>query len=312
MNDPFSPRPDIASPGAVLARARIAHNLSVIEVARHLKLTPQQVEALEEGDFRRLPGRVFVRGFIKNYAKLVRLDPTPLLRQIEQEIPKPAPVAELRMPREVPLPVQKKSQWPVFAGVAFMIVAALAVYEFGFNDERGDGTGNGGAKSEVTEAAPPGTSGSTPAASGDTAATSAIAPTAPVAALPVTAPTPAAPPAAAPAAPTPPGAAAPAVSVLAPPVVADAQSMMKSPPARAGDRQLLFRFEDDSWVEIRDRDNRIIHSKLNRAGSEERVTGAPPFKLVVGNARKVHLLYDAKPVDLVPHTGVTVARLTIE
>ena len=81
---------------------------------------------------------------------------------------------------------------------------------------------------------------------------------------------------------------------------------------RGGERQLHFRFEDDSWVEIRDRDNRIIYSKLNRAGSEERVTGAPPFKLVVGNARKVHLLYDAQPVDLVPHTGVTVARLTIE
>jgi cytoskeleton protein RodZ len=83
-------------------------------------------------------------------------------------------------------------------------------------------------------------------------------------------------------------------------------------PARAGERELVFRFDADSWVEIRDRDNKIIFSKLNRAGAEERVAGAPPLRLVVGNARNVHLTYGARPVDLTPHTGVTVARLTVE
>ena len=38
----------------------------------------------------------------------------------------------------------------------------------------------------------------------------------------------------------------------------------------------------------------------------------PPFKLVVGNARGVQLNYDERPVDLAPHIGVTVARLTLE
>jgi cytoskeleton protein RodZ len=35
------------------------------------------------------------------------------------------------------------------------------------------------------------------------------------------------------------------------------------------------------------------------------------LKLVVGNARGVRLTYDDKPVDLTPHIGVTVARLTL-
>jgi len=82
--------------------------------------------------------------------------------------------------------------------------------------------------------------------------------------------------------------------------------------APAGQRALRFRFDSDSWVEIRDRNDRVIFSKLNRAGSEERVNGAPPLKLVVGNARNVHLDYDEKPVDLSPHIGVTVARLTLQ
>ena len=65
-------------------------------------------------------------------------------------------------------------------------------------------------------------------------------------------------------------------------------------------------------MEIRDRDNKVIFSKLNRAGSEERVTGASPLRLVVGNARGVRLNMDDQVVDLAPHVRVAVARLTLE
>jgi cytoskeleton protein RodZ len=56
----------------------------------------------------------------------------------------------------------------------------------------------------------------------------------------------------------------------------------------------------------------VIFSKLNPAGSEERINATPPLKLIVGNARGVRLNYDDQPVNLEPHTGVTVARLTLE
>ena len=79
-----------------------------------------------------------------------------------------------------------------------------------------------------------------------------------------------------------------------------------------GERELHFRFENEAWVEIRDRNDKVIFSKLNRAGSEERVAAVPPLKLVVGNARGVRLSYGGQAVDLAPHIGVTVARLTLE
>ncbi len=63
------------APGAALAAAREALNLSVAEVARQLKLSVSQIEALEAGAYEKLPGPVFVRGFIRNYARLLRLDP---------------------------------------------------------------------------------------------------------------------------------------------------------------------------------------------------------------------------------------------
>jgi cytoskeleton protein RodZ len=75
---------------------------------------------------------------------------------------------------------------------------------------------------------------------------------------------------------------------------------------------LHFRFEQDSWVEVRDGNDKIIFSKLNATGTEERVIGTPPFKLVVGNARGVRLDYGDTQIDLAPRTTAAVARLTLQ
>src|SRR5581483_1197544 len=195
MNDTFQPHPESSAPGSVLARARDAQNLSIIEVARHLKLTPAQIEALEAGQYDRLPGPVFVRGFLKNYAKLLRVDPAPLLRQIESQIPKAAPVAEVRLAREVPLPLEKRSRWPLFAGIAFLIVAALAVYEFGFNEQGHDrlnGTHDASVAPDTTSDASPAAAAPAPNAPTPPPAPAAQ-PTTPVAAAPPPAPEPALP-----------------------------------------------------------------------------------------------------------------------
>jgi cytoskeleton protein RodZ len=80
----------------------------------------------------------------------------------------------------------------------------------------------------------------------------------------------------------------------------------------AGTPSLHFVFEEDSWVEVRDRQGRPILSKLAGRGSEETVTGEGPFSVVIGNAKAVRLTYNGKPIDLAPHTRVKVARLTLE
>jgi cytoskeleton protein RodZ len=309
MSQGYYARHDSA-PGAMLSAAREELNLSVSDVARHLKLSPAQVEALEEGAYDRLPGRVFVRGFLRNYAKLLGIDPQPLLRSIEHEMPQPPVVEEAPQSPEVVMPREQPARWPMrllFAAMA--IVGALAIYEFGFNEPRGD------AKETQATAAP----------GADAAAAEASLTTAPVA--PPVAPSP--PPASSgadaktiPAAPAPPPAASAAAATAATtlpgvPAARGQGELLAAAPVGdkaplAGERALQFKFDVESWVEIRDRNDKIIFSKLNRAGSEERVNGVPPLKLVVGNARGVHLNYDDKPVDLSPHIGVTVARLTLQ
>ncbi len=66
------------SVGAQLARGREAQGLSVADVANRLKLTPKQINALENDQFDSL-GPVFSRGFVRNYARLLQLDVQVLL-----------------------------------------------------------------------------------------------------------------------------------------------------------------------------------------------------------------------------------------
>ncbi len=74
-----------STPGAALAAAREAMGLSIEQVADQLKLAPRQVVAIEQDDFDALPNRAVTRGFIRAYAKAVRLDPAPLVAMVEVE-----------------------------------------------------------------------------------------------------------------------------------------------------------------------------------------------------------------------------------
>jgi cytoskeleton protein RodZ len=78
-------RPDVASThdegsfGRALAAAREARGLSQSEVAAQLRLNLRRVRAIEEEDLGGLPEGPFVRGYVRNYAKLVDLPAEPLL-----------------------------------------------------------------------------------------------------------------------------------------------------------------------------------------------------------------------------------------
>jgi cytoskeletal protein RodZ len=79
-----------ASAGAMLAAARCNANMSVNEVATQLRRGVNQVEALEADDYQRLPGATFVRGLIRNYAKLVNIDAESVIKSYEAAVPREA------------------------------------------------------------------------------------------------------------------------------------------------------------------------------------------------------------------------------
>jgi cytoskeleton protein RodZ len=78
-----------ALPGELLAARRNELRWTLQEVSQRLKLAPRQITALEANDFASLPGMASVRGFIRSYARLLELDPVPLLEMLSNE-PNPA------------------------------------------------------------------------------------------------------------------------------------------------------------------------------------------------------------------------------
>lgn len=264
-------------PGRVLSDARAAKGLAVAEVAAQLRLSSSQVIALEADDYDRLPGPVFVRGFVRNYARLLDLDPEKLADSVELPHASVPASAAIPVSREIPFPVSKSANWLPYAAGLAVLVAAISIYELFYASPH-----------SVIVSAPQ------PVAAPVFQQVPAVDEVPAVSAVVAASPPP-----------------AEAESALSPPEMA--LKPQEAPvPTSPGMAEVHFAFASASWVEVRDRSERVLFSQLNPAGSEQRVTGRPPLSIVVGNARGVRLTFNGKPFDLAPHTRVEVARFILE
>lgn len=259
-------------PGAMLRMVREARGTTIAEVAAALKMSPRQIEAIEGEDFTRLSGTTFIRGFIRNYAKLLKIDAAPVLAALAEN--SVLPQTELNAPVDVgvkmPTSGGRHGKGLLAATLLALVMLGVAlVLYFDVIDPglflRLQGSPAISAQEGQPQVAQP---------------------------LPQ------------PAAPSPSTTEA----------VAEAKSVDASekPLAQAGMHQLIFSFDGSSWVEVKDAAGRTIFSQMNARGTTQVVEGHPPFQLVVGNASMVRLQYNDQPVDLMPHTRVEVARLTLD
>lgn len=60
--------------GDELGQLRHKSGWDIDEVARRLKLSAEQIEALEKGDYSFFSGLVFVMGYLRSYARLLKID----------------------------------------------------------------------------------------------------------------------------------------------------------------------------------------------------------------------------------------------
>lgn len=293
-----APATEQASPGRALAAARAELKLSVADVSHQIKYSVRQIEAIEADDYVKLPGTTFVRGMIRSYAKLVQINPEPLLADLgRRDIPAPVSV-DLRTDGQEPFVEggAKSNRVYVLLSIAILLVVAVVVYQWWRNPLD---TG------EVVTILP--RTGQSDAAAPAPAAVLAPAP-APAAIL---APAPA--PAAAP--PAPDAAPAPASASQTRAVEQPATAAPAAGPAKSSDSRLKrieLEFEQLSWVEIKQKDGKILLSQLNPGGTRRVIEGAPPFEVVIGNAAHVRMKYNDAAVDLRPYFKVDVARLALE
>ena len=276
------------SPGQALAAARAALKLSVADVSQQIKYGVRQIAAIEADDYAKLPGTTFVRGMIRSYAKLVQIDAEPLLADLgRRDIPGPVTV-DLRTSGQEPFLEggEKSNRVYVWLSVAALVAVAVVGYQWWANPLD---TG------EVVKI--------TPKAAKSEANASAAAP------VPELAPERSA------------DAPAPA-GMPEPEGTGEARAAEQRTPAAvpagaagagaSGRKRLELEFGQQSWVEIKQANGKILLSQLNQAGTSQLIEGVPPFEVVIGNAANVRLKYDGEAVDLRPHFKIDVARLTLE
>ncbi|MBI5186141.1 MAG: helix-turn-helix domain-containing protein [Nitrospinae bacterium] len=117
--------------GQYLKTNREAKGATLEEIAKATHINKRFLLAIEHEDFKKLPGEIFVKGFIKTYAQYIGLDPTEVLETYHDRFEKKEPekVAETEIKYEA-IPVESGVKpnkfWLAF--VAFLVVVGVSYY----------------------------------------------------------------------------------------------------------------------------------------------------------------------------------------
>jgi cytoskeletal protein RodZ len=111
--------------GELLRSAREAKGVSLEQAEEATRVRRQYLEALEAEDFGTLPGEVYVRGFLRNYARYLGLNPEEVLT-LRGAPPEGAAPASFGAPLEEPL-IRSASRQLLLRFVAILLLLAVVV-----------------------------------------------------------------------------------------------------------------------------------------------------------------------------------------
>ncbi|MCC6862839.1 MAG: helix-turn-helix domain-containing protein [Bryobacterales bacterium] len=140
----------MASIGEQLRRQRLQGGIDLEQIARETKINSRLLEAIEADDFDKLPGGVFRKSFIRQYAHALGLDENDIAAELDQLEPPEEPPElqvreEARLHPDMPaLPTQEDAlnrRWLAasagsFLSVLGVIVACALIYSWWSNLKR--------------------------------------------------------------------------------------------------------------------------------------------------------------------------------
>ncbi|MBK1730217.1 RodZ domain-containing protein [Thiococcus pfennigii] len=283
-----------AGPGHWLRQEREARGLTPERVAAELHLAPALLEALEQDRYAELPAPVFVTGYLRNYARLLGLDPEPLLQAYRAA----SPALERAATRGTGHSARSDgSGSPLFRVATLVIVIGLLVLlGLWWQGRQGplditEVEETGPTAPALIEAPddPPEVPQGPPRAPDEVPSAPDPAPDPPTDELPV----------------------APAPIVEAP--------TSPSPPA-AGDEapaapapvEVVLVFDGPCWVDIRDATGEFkLFGEMGK-GDRRVLGGSPPYSIIIGNAAAATIRIDGEPFDLASRARGNVARFTLD
>ncbi|MCA1805503.1 MAG: DUF4115 domain-containing protein [Xanthomonadaceae bacterium] len=291
--------------GARLKAAREARGLDRKDVAQRLRLDVHIIEALETDDLERLPARTFVRGYLRNYARLVELDEKLVAEALPEAEATPAAALKRRHGFRGPVAVPALGRW---FGYLFLLAVLAALVLFAYPalnrvwEQWGEPTPAldqpAGLRLPVLPPEANDQAGSDDAPEPIWPLPAADEPDSAEVELPADLP-------------------GESSALQAPAAVAPEPVPVPSPDLgpRSGpadqEARLVLNFREQSWVEIQDREGRLLYGLMS-PGRREVLSGTPPFQLLLGNAAGVDLEYDGQAIDTSAHTRGAVARLRLE
>lgn len=310
MNPSSDPNASRLALGAALRTARKKLDLSIDDAAHQLRMSTRQVLALEEDNFAALTSPAFVRGFIRNYARLLKLDPEPLLQAYRAAQPSQNAQANISLQSEhIAISDGSKKTWLLYVLASFLVVVLGSGWLL-YKD-----WGAPSPKKTAAAETPQNDNPSTPVQQPAPVEPPQTAPVQPVEVVPAT-PAAAEPTQAVPVAPPVTGLAvttAPAASVA--PVATPATPVVTpttEKPVVVAKGPIRMVFSEQTWVSVVDSTGKEVFNKNKAAGTEDSADGVPPFKVIIGNVNGTKFFYKDQPYDLAPYTKSNVARLKLE
>lgn len=281
--------------GAQLRHQRRKRKVSIEDAARALKLAPSTLEDIERGHLDRFES-IYRRGYLRNYARFLGLDPAPLMAMLQE--------AEMPPLRSV-LPVQQRGRnfERLFKIATYAIVTTIIIppivliyIQGGLNildRERADSRQAQGPAVLEQEAAPLRVGPSRPASSGIEREGAGSTPVT-ASALPLN-----------------------AIRPVRDPV--NAETLARMAPDLPGSEEeivdkrsaLLIELIDDSWLEVYSADGRRLEFDLVRAGAERRFLDEGPFRVMVGRGNAVRLQLDGAAIEFDGQDRADVVTLEI-
>jgi cytoskeleton protein RodZ len=313
------------SPGQILREARLRHDYTLDDLCLQTKLAPKILRALEDDDFDALPPPVFARGYYRQCAKVLDLDPERLLTAYAAwagaPLPQPSTGSAAGMiPQDVPPGLRRRFKLALLLAVVLVVIVAVVILAPRLRTSGGGG--NGGHFTGSSR-------GNTPS-TGDIAADRH--PAAPDKPRSKATRSPAggghntniasggAPPIAGTGEMTGQSDHRPATSASSPKAAAagptgasvghSGQKQAAPPPVPAN--RLKLTFSKRSWVSVVDANgNRLLYGTY-QPGTSREFNGAPPYRIVLGVASGVDVTIGGRKVDLGAHIAANgTARLRV-
>jgi cytoskeleton protein RodZ len=260
------------STGERLRRARVDAGKTLDQVAAETKIQLWILEAIERDDLSRLPGGVFIRGYLTAFACAVGVNPSEVLAAYSPETPPPPAVPPVALPPPDPNEGSTTPLWQYVVIVA-MVLAAAVVWR---NMTR--------SSSEVATALAPPPSATAPSTPAPSPAPSTTPSPAPDVGLPTAS-----------------GATATAGATLpaapAEPHDGDRATITDAPLV------VQLHANGEVWIEA-DADGERKAYQLFEQGQELRLEGQKEIRLLVGDAAAVTYTINGKPGRPLGGTGV--------